>query len=122
MCKLVDLKLDIGTIKVADIKKDAIINVVQNASICKTISKIVLFGSSTKDTCTEESDIDLAIFGDQSKNRCLTSAEYKRFTSALYRFDDFSQSYDLLYFQNGKDHNDYIMRDIKQGKIVYVRK
>lgn len=122
MCKLVDLQLDSGTIKVADIKKDAIINVAQNAAGCKTISKIIVFGSSTKDTCTEESDIDLAIFGDQSKNKCLTSAAYKRFTSALYRFDDFSQSYDLLYFQNGKEHNEYIMQDIEQGETVYVRK
>ena len=102
MCKLVTLKLDSGTIRVADIKKDAIENVAQNAALCKNISKIILFGSSTKESCTKESDIDLAIFGDQAKNKCLTSASFRKFTSSLYRFDDFNETYDLLYFQNGK--------------------
>lgn len=122
MCNLVSLKLDSGTIKVADIKKDAIKNVAQNAAVCQNISKIILFGSGTKESCTNESDIDLAIFGDQSKNKCLTSASFKKFTSALYKFNDFSQTYDLLYFQNGKTMQSNLMDDIEKGEVIYVRK
>ena len=122
MCNVTTLQLDSGTIKVADIKKAAVINVAQNAALCKNISKIVLFGSSMGKNCTEESDIDLAIFGDQSKNKCLTSSSFRKFASSLYRFDNFGQTYDLLYFQNGKDYDCSVMEEINQGEVVYVRK
>ena len=122
MCNVTTLQLDSDTVKVADKKKAAVINVARNAALCKNISKIVLFGSSTGNSCARDSDIDLAIFGDQSKNKCLTSNSFRKFTSSLYRFDNFGQTYDLLYFQNGKDYDCSIMEDINQGEVVYIRK
>ena len=119
MCRVVRLKLKDREIKVADIKKECVRNIVDAAQKCRYIDRIILFGSSIEDRCTKESDVDIAVFGNTSKTRCLTSKEYKDFTHQLYRFDDHSQSYDILYFKTGSANNSYIRREISKGEVIY---
>ncbi|MBP5384468.1 MAG: nucleotidyltransferase domain-containing protein [Lachnospiraceae bacterium] len=121
MCKVVKMKIGDRNIRVADIKKKYIRNIVDAASQCDLIDRIVLFGSSVRDSCKEESDIDLAIFGNQTEYRALRSKKYDRFTSQIYSFDDSGQSYDLLYFVSGKQYRGLIMDDIENGELIYAR-
>ena len=121
MCKVVKMKIGDRSIRVADIKKKYIRNIVDAASQCDLIDRIVLFGSSVRDSCKEESDIDLAIFGNQTEYRALRSKKYDRFTSQIYSFDDSGQSYDLLYFVSGKQYRGLIMDDIENGELIYAR-
>ena len=121
MCKVVKMKIGDRNIRVADIKKKYIRNIVDAASQCDLIDRIVLFGSSVRDSCKEESDIDLAIFGNQTEYRALRSKKYDRFTSQIYSFDDSGQSYDLLYFVSGKQYRGLIMDDIESGELIYAR-
>ena len=51
---------------VADIKLPHINNITQEACKTKSINRIVLFGSSIEDRCTEQSDIDIAVFGNKT--------------------------------------------------------
>jgi len=120
MCKLVSLNTDENGIMVADIKKSAIENIINSASLCDAITKIVLFGSCIEERCSKESDIDIAVFGNKPKNKCLSSVSYRKFISALNKFNDFSESYDVLYFQDGKTNNESIMNDISRGALIYA--
>ena len=62
MCKLVNLKTNLeNEIKVAEIKRDEIINVINAASLCKKIDMLILYGSSLEDRCNQYSDIDIAV-------------------------------------------------------------
>lgn len=120
MCNLVNMQSGTGeTIRVADIKKKYIENIIANAHLCKYIKKIVLFGSSIREDCTDESDVDIAIFGTVQENRCLTSSSYLKFLNSLFEFD-FSQHYDTLYFDLNKKYSDRILYDIEQGEVLYV--
>lgn len=120
MCKLVPLNTNENGIMVADIKKSAIENIVNSAPLCDSITRIVLFGSCIEDRCNEYSDIDIAVFGNKPKYKFLTSASYRKFMSALNSFNDYSESYDVLYFQDGKPNNDFIMNDISGGALIYT--
>ena len=112
MCKVTEMVLDNRIVNVADIKQKYINNIVDSAKKCSFIDKIILFGSSIDERCTEDSDIDLAIFGNQTKYKWLNSKEYRQFAEDLYSFDDFSQSYDLLYFKTGNTYSGLIINDI----------
>lgn len=120
MCKLVSLNTSENGIIVADIKKSAIENIVSSASLCDSITRIVLFGSCIEERCSKDSDIDIAVFGNKPKNKCLSSASYRKFISAINKFNDFSESYDVLYLQDGKANNDFIMNDISRGALIYA--
>ena len=121
MCKLVTLKIGKQNIRVADIKKKYISNIATCAEKCDLIDKIILFGSCTKDSCSEDSDIDIAVFGNQSKGKCLTSAKFMKFADDLAAFDDFNQAYDILYFKTGKEDDSLIMDEISRGEVLYVK-
>lgn len=114
-------KLDSGKY-VADIKYDYILNIVKQAAKCKNITRIVLFGSSIEERCTEESDIDIAVFGEESKAKYLKSKEFKDFHRNLFTFDkDFAQDYDIIYFADNKEYAGLIMEDISKGVEIYRR-
>jgi predicted nucleotidyltransferase len=119
MCKLKEYDKDKF---VADIKYDYILNIAKQASVCKNISKIMLFGSAIEERCNENSDIDIAIFGDMQKIKYLRSKEYDRFHTGVVSYrGDFTQDYDILYFCNGKFYDDDIMDDILKGVEIYRR-
>ena len=117
MCELVQYK---DGRYVADIKLKHIKNVSDQAEKCKNISRIVLFGSSTEERCTDLSDIDIAVFGQMPKAKYLGSKEFKRFQDGLFLYD-LNQDYDILYFRDGQDHSDPIMTDIGRGTEIYRR-
>lgn len=119
MCELIEF--DNGQY-VADIKYKYIRNIAEAAKECKNISRIVLFGSAAKTVCTNQSDIDIAVFGKQTKNEYLKSDEFKKFHRKLFSFGgDFSQDYDIIYFCDGIEYSDRIFTDIKNGAEIYRR-
>ena len=69
MCNLVRYK---NSKLVADIKLPYIIIISKQAEKAKNISRIMLFGSSIEERCTEESDIDIAVFGKKIGEDILT--------------------------------------------------
>ncbi len=121
MCKVTEMAIGNRVIHVADIKQKYIENIIDAASKCDCIDKIVLFGSSLEDCCRADSDIDLAIFGNISEMKALSSKKYERFARQLYNFDDHNQAYDLLYYKTGSGGKDAIMHDINKGELLYAR-
>ena len=120
MCKIVNFNIGGRIICAADIKKSYIKNIAEKASGCDLIEKVVLFGSATNENCTEDSDIDIAVFGGQSEARVLRSKSYKNFVRELFKYD-YSQDYDILYFDSSKDYNTLILNDISNGQILYEK-
>lgn len=119
MCKLIEY--DNGSF-VADIKHKYIVNIANQAKKCSNISRVVLFGSALETRCTEKSDIDIAVFGEESEAKYLRSKEFKNFQRQLFSFEDsFSQDYDILYFREDKPSNSVIMNDINKGTEIYRR-
>ncbi|MBR4782002.1 MAG: nucleotidyltransferase domain-containing protein [Lachnospiraceae bacterium] len=117
MCQLIS----IGNGKaVANIKHRHIVNISEQARTCKNISRIMLFGSSLEERCTEKSDIDIAVFGKMKKGKYLDSKEFRKFMDQLFRFD-LKQDYDILYFCDGQRYDDAIMADINRGAEIYRR-
>ena len=121
MCKV--LTMDIGSrqIRVAEIKQKYIQNIIDAASQCDLIDRVVLFGSSLQEHCQDASDIDIAVFGNQPRSRALTSRKYERFARQLYDFDDHAQAYDILYFRSGFSDSNPILHEISKGEELYVR-
>lgn len=121
MCRMVSVHTRNGIIKVAGIKSKYVKNIADAAEKCDYIDKIVLFGSCTSYKCTSDSDIDLAVFGNVSKGKCLTSKKYEQFLKQVFSFERFSQSYDILYFRTGIDYSDGILAEIAKGEVLYER-
>ena len=121
MCRMVTVNTRSGPVRVAGIKSKYIKNIADAATKCDYIDKIVLFGSCTSNKCTSESDIDLAVFGNVSKGKCLTSKKYEQFLKQVFSFDRFSQAYDILYFKSGGSYTDGILVEIAKGEVLYER-
>ena len=117
MCKMIHYK---DGRYIADIKHKYILNIIKQAEQCGNIHRIMLFGSSLEGRCTDSSDIDIAVFGKQSKNKYLQSKEFKRFQDQLFLYD-LNQDYDILYFADNVKHNDLLMRNINNGIEIYRR-
>lgn len=93
----------------------------ESAKQCGYIERIVLFGSSISERCEEDSDIDIAVFGNVTKTKCLTSKSFKEFAKKLYIFDDYKQNYDILYFNNEQSSDVGILEEIGRGEVIYAR-
>ena len=117
MCKMIHYK---DGKYIADIKHKYIQNIVKLAELCGNINRIMLFGSSLEERCTDESDIDIAVFGKQSKNKYLQSKEFKNFQDQLFLYD-LNQDYDILYFAENAKQNELIFQDINNGVEIYRR-
>ena len=117
MCKLVNYH---NGRKIADIKLRHIENISKQAEKCRNITRIMLFGSSLEERCTERSDIDIALFGDMGKSKYLGTKEFRVFQDQLFLYD-LDQDYDILYFCDGQDYQDAIMDDINDGVEIYRR-
>lgn len=122
MCKVTEMKIGDRTIRVAEIKQQYISNIVNAARNCDYIDRVILFGSSLEERCTDLSDIDLAVFGNVAKGKCLTSKKYERFLKQVYSYNDFQQAYDILYFKSGKKCQSPIIEDINRGEVIYESK
>ena len=127
MCKLVGVSTYDGTqIDVAGIKKDAIKNIIESASLCPNIDAIVLFGSSLEERCTADSDIDIAIISKKTVSALSQLKSFKKFMDMVYLFD-MSQEYDRLYFKSIEDIEQKMDKQqickgiVSKGKIIYRR-
>lgn len=120
MCQLVSLDVNGKTINVASLKIEYIKNIIDNISRCNLIDKVVLFGSSLEERCTENSDIDIAIFGKKTKNQMFKTKSYIDYVKSITSFGEI-QDYDILYFDSSKENNSSIMKDIEQGAILFER-
>lgn len=119
MCALIELQ---NGQYVAEIKHKYIENIIMQAANCKNIKRIMLFGSALEERCQDSSDIDIAVFGDSSKGKYLKSKEFKDFQRALFLYGDaFGQDYDILYFRDGVQYDDDIIKDIENGAEIYRR-
>ena len=121
VCRVTRIDLGGREIHMAEIKQRYIPNIIDAARKCDYIDRVVLFGSSLEEHCREQSDIDLAVFGNQPKGKCLTSRKYKDFYDQLIWFDDLNQAYDVLYYRSGKKDTSPIMREIDRGEVLYDR-
>lgn len=125
MCQLVELKTNLNTdIKVSEYKYDQIQNLISFASLCKEIRQIILFGSSLRDTCSENSDIDFVIISDLSVLQLSKRKSFKTFLENLYLSDDFKTEYDILYFNSLEEiysnQEDWICSEIaNKGELIY---
>lgn len=120
MCNLTTIDVNNKKIMVADIKKDYILNIIQSIKLCDAIKRVVLFGSSTGNNCREQSDIDIAVFGDKTKAQMFKSKDYRAFVDAVCGFGDL-QDYDILYFGREAKFTSAIMNDIADGVVLYER-
>lgn len=121
MCKVLPMNIGSRQIRVAEIKQKYIENIIDAASKCDLIDRVVLFGSCLEERCREASDIDIAVLGNQPRSRALTSKKYERFARQLYSFDNFSQDYDILYFRSGAHNTSPILQDISKGEELYAK-
>ena len=121
MCQMINMNIGGNTIRVADIKSKYMHIIASLAAQCDYIDKIVLFGSSISESCTDESDIDIAVFGNQPKGKCLTSTKFLKFTDDLAAYDGYKQIYDILYFKSGSKNNSPILKEIDKGEVLYAR-
>ncbi len=120
MSKLVEMKVNDKIIKIADIKCKYIENVIKCARDCSFIDRVVLFGSCLNESCNEESDVDIAIFGNKTEAQCYRLKAYMDLMNKIHGFD-LKQNYDILYFKSGKEYKDNIFADIKEGVVLYER-
>jgi len=125
MCKLVEIKSNNGeSIKVAEIKKNHIQNIISNASKCQSIDAIILFGSALEERCTDESDIDIAIISKYTVDGLSRLKSYSDFIRNIYEMD-MSQEYDKLYFKSfseieQKQDKVQICKELAEnGKTIY---
>ena len=120
MCQMTELSFGNRKVNVAGIKADYIRNIVDSISKCSLIDKVVLFGSALDDTCTEDSDIDIAVFGRESKNRMFKNKSYRDYVNSVVSYGSV-QDYDILYFDSNKLPSLSIMQDIDRGAVLFER-
>lgn len=127
MCQLVSINTNYGEkVRVAEIKRDYIENIISSASQCKAISEIVLFGSALEERCREQSDIDIVIVSKYTVNILSKNKGFSRFVEQIYSLD-FSQEYDRLYFNsldeiaNKMDSVPICKELMQKGKVIYRR-
>ena len=120
MSKMISLSTNGKTVRVAEIKKEYIKNIIKCAEQCREISRIMLFGSSIENRCKENSDVDIAVFGDIPKGAMYKRKSYNRFLDNIYSFD-LKQDYDVLYFTNENKKNPSILSEVEKGVLLYER-
>lgn len=117
MSKLVKLFED-KDIMVSELKRDCILNIIEEAKKYSKITKIILFGSSLEERCTERSDIDIAVFTSLYRSELFRRAWYGNFTSDIYTYN-MNQHYDILPFKEGYNDDSLIMENIYNGSVIY---
>ena len=125
MCRLVDIKTNHGEdVRVADVKREEIINIINAASLCKKIDMLILYGSALEDRCTEKSDIDIAVVSKYPISKLCKLKSFHDFTTYVYKFN-MNQEYDFLYYKSYDEicrnrESEMIASEIvKKGKIIY---
>lgn len=121
MCRLVPFKTNIGTeVLVADIKLDFIRGLVESAKNVSSIEKVVLFGSSLRTDCREDSDVDFAVYVNEDENSWLLGKDSELFVNGLSNSVDYFQDYDMVYRDTSKNYNSLLNDEIVRGDVIYV--
>ncbi len=120
MCQVKELKIDNKIFYIADIKHKYMDNIVDAAKKCDLIDKVIVFGSSLEDRCTDSSDIDIAVFGSKTKYKTYHSKSYDDFLKQVYGYD-LNQDYDVLYFKTGEESQQQIFKNILNGATIYAK-
>lgn len=120
MCQVKELQIDSQIFYIADIKHKYMSNIVDAAKKCDLIDKVIVFGSSLEDRCTDASDIDIAVFGSKTKYKTYHSKSYDNFLKQVYGYD-LDQDYDVLYFKTGEDNPQQIFKSILNGVTIYAK-
>lgn len=127
MCKLVNINTNYNTeVKVADIKRGYVENIISAAEHCSQIIAIILFGSALEERCKETSDIDIAIVSKHTVNALCKMKGFTKFVEQIYEYD-YKQKYDRLYFSSldeieNKQNETWICKELVQkGRIIYRR-
>lgn len=125
MCRMVNILSNDGSeIRVAEIKKAYIENIITSASKCRQIDAVILFGSALEERCTENSDIDFAIISKYSVDKLSSLKSFANFVNAMYDCDA-KQEYDRLYFKSFSEIEDKqeevgVCRELlNKGKVIY---
>ena len=105
---------------VASVKKYHVDNIISNAGECEDIDRIILFGSSVEERCTDKSDIDIAVFSNKPRMKFLSSRSFRNFIRKVYSFDE-EQRYDVIYFKTGKDYKEPIFKEVMKGNVIYAK-
>ena len=126
MCKLVTIENSNGAkIEIADIKAEIIKEIISLAHTCDKIDYIYVFGSTVEESCTDKSDIDIAIISNVTRSKLFQNKSYNEFTNKLYDINR-NQDYDILQFNSLdaiRNSDDFVCRDIiDKGKLLYERK
>ena len=122
MCRLVPFKTNIGTeVLVADIKLDFIKGLVESAKNVSSIEKIVLFGSSLRTDCREDSDVDFAIYANEDENSWLLSKDSELFVNDMSGSVNYFQDYDMVYRDTSKVYSSLLNNEILRGEVIYER-
>ena len=125
MCKLVNVKTNYGEeVKVAEIKRDEIKNIIDAASLCKNIDMLILYGSSLEDRCNKYSDIDIVVISKYPISKLCKLKSFHDFTTYVYKYN-MDQDYDFLYYKsydeiNRNAESEMISSEIlNKGKIIF---
>lgn len=128
MCELSKVKTNFNTeVRIADIKKIYVENIIESASICPAILEIVLFGSVLEERCTKDSDIDMLIISNKQKSQLFRDRRYKKFKNKIFTDGNFEQDYDFIYMNHNENMDkkctaSYLFHDIKKyGQTIYRR-
>ena len=124
MCNLTAIDVNNKKVMVADIKKDYILNIVDSVRHCSAINKVVLFGSSTGDNCSEQSDIDIAVFGDKTKSSgSIGIVDYVYEDATKYwiaREERESGILNKIEKEKNRDNNNFICGRYEVGRYAWV--
>lgn len=97
MCQMVEIKTNFDTeIRVAEIKKEVIENIIEAARACALIGQIILFGSAIESRCTENSDVDMLVISDTNRSKLYRDKSYQEFLRRLHDRDNYEQMYDVI--------------------------
>lgn len=125
MSNLVSITTNTGeTVYISELKKDYINNIIYEASLCKYIDSVILFGSSLEEICTEDSDVDYVIITKKSVTALTGIKEYEKFKTNTWLFN-IKQDYDCLDYRSietiKKSKSDVCKEIEAKGKVIYTR-
>ncbi len=90
-------------------------------------TKVILFGSYSRNEQNRKSDIDLFIESPIPTNQLLTSKEYDAFHDELYKSFDYDVPFDLLVFGGKRDRelvrNSLLFQQVlNDGIVIYDKR
>ena len=83
--------------------------------------KIVLFGSSLRTDCREDSDVDFAVYANEDENSWLLGKDSELFVNGISGSVDYFQDYDMVYRDTSKVYSSLLNNEILRGEVIYER-